>query len=612
MNLDGFTRIKKECNALKLLNSKKYTVDFYDYFEIWENNYLIEEYLEGINLKEFVSQNFPFSVKENRNIYKNKMIKVLNQLIDSLSDLHDNDIALGDLQPNNVIILENGDIKLIDLESATSPKKEYRPGLMTPGYVTKKAKTFEQADWFALLRIARFLFLPIENLSDLSVSIEHQQNQWIENYFGKDVVQCISVIESKVLQTLNILKQTLPLKSSEIEISANNKSNIINSLRESIINNLDIETSQLINGDIRQYTDQLGALNISNGGFGAIMALHRTGELPKKVNNWIEDVFFKIFENKLEDYNIPIGLFNGISGIASVLYDIGYKEKSIDILKSIILPEKHNGENLTLSCGLAGMGLNFIAFYSIEKEKVFLDKAIHIYRLIKSAFSEKETLITNDTDSLPYGLLNGWSGISLFILYMSEYLDDIEKTESYKLSIEMLDYEIDKNTSVNEELGLAQIQEYSLGHKRLIPYLGEGAAGLALIIIEFNKKNPYFMKCEYDDLLIKLSNITDLYSTYTSGLFRGIGGMIVLSNVKNKMFGDRYSLSHTIKSLGNYLLYNNEVGLVSPGEYGYRLSMDLQTGSSGLLLSLIDIDRDGWESWMPLPSSNKLGLFKIK
>ncbi|MFB8733363.1 hypothetical protein ACEQPO_03765 [Bacillus sp. SL00103] len=48
---------------------------------------------------------------------------------------------------------------------------------------------------------------------------------------------------------------------------------------------------------------------------------------------------------------------------------------------------------------------------------------------------------------------------------------------------------------------------------------------------------------------------------------------------------------------------------MSPGEYGYRLSLDLQTGNSGLLLALSDIDNDKWNSWLPLPKNNKLNLF---
>ncbi|WP_436945299.1 class III lanthionine synthetase LanKC [Staphylococcus xylosus] len=611
LKLDGFNRIRIERDTLKKLSSKSYVVDFYDYFEIWENNYLIEEYLEGLNLQEYIAQNFPFSQKEDKNKYKQKMVKVIEQLYLSLEDLHKNDIALGDLQPNNIIILETGDIKLIDLESATEPQNNYNPGLMTPGYVTKKAKTFEQADWFALLRVARFIFLPIENLSDLSVDIEYKQDEWIKEHFGDYVIQILNSIKSKAESTLQILKKELPLLAPTIGINLDNRKEIIEKFRESLMNNLDNQSYQLVNGDINQYIDKLGALNIANGGYGAIMALHRSGGLPNKVMKWVEDTLEKYLSVDSEYFdNLPKGLFSGLAGISSVLYDIGFKDKGINILESLDLPETYVNEDLTLNSGLAGVGLNYIAFHSIENKQEFLEKAIHIYKIIKNAFIDKIDIVVSDKENLPYGLLNGWSGISLFILYISKYLNEDEKQEAYLLSIEMLDYEINNNINTNTELELSQIEEYSLGYKRLIPYLGEGAAGLALIIIEFQQNNPYFLFENYSKLLNNLSNIVDLYSTYTSGLFRGAGGMIVLSNAQNKLNNEYSSLEYTIKALNNYILFNKSVGLVSPGEYGYRLSMDLKTGVSGLILAFADIDKNSWGSWFPLPENNLLNIFK--
>lgn len=127
LKLDGFKRIYKEAETIKQLSEKPYIVDFYDYFEIWENNYLIEEHVSGISLMEYVSQNFPFSYKEDKDIYMERMMHVIDQLIDALKDLHRSKIALGDLQPNNVLVLEDYSIKLIDLETAVTPESKYTP-----------------------------------------------------------------------------------------------------------------------------------------------------------------------------------------------------------------------------------------------------------------------------------------------------------------------------------------------------------------------------------------------------------------------------------------------------------------------------------------------------
>ncbi|HFV2809188.1 TPA: protein kinase, partial [Streptococcus agalactiae] len=159
---DGFTRLKNEAEILYKLKKENHVVDVYDYFEIWENNYLIEEYLEGKDIADYVAQNFPFSYKQDRKSYAEKMLSVINQIEELIKNIHKKNIAIGDLQPNNIVILEDGTIKLIDLETATSLKQKYQPGLMTPGFISRNAKTFEEADWFALVRLSRFLFLPIE------------------------------------------------------------------------------------------------------------------------------------------------------------------------------------------------------------------------------------------------------------------------------------------------------------------------------------------------------------------------------------------------------------------------------------------------------------------
>ncbi|MCY8810021.1 class III lanthionine synthetase LanKC [Bacillus atrophaeus] len=609
LKLDGFKRIYKEAEIIKQLSEKPYIVDFYDYFEIWENNYLIEEHVSGISLMEYVSQNFPFSHKEDKHIYMERMMHVIDQLIDALKDLHKSKIALGDLQPNNVLILEDYSIKLIDLETAVTPESKYTPALMTPGYVTDQAETFEQADWYALLRICRFLFLPIENLSDLSIDIETNQDKWIGENFGDAVLNKIDEIQEKTLPTIKKLSEASTLTIPPMKINYKNINEITEGLRDGVISHLKPKSESLVSGDIRQYIEKMGSLSIANGGFGGIMALDRTGILPDSVYQWVDHVLETVLNLDNETYkNIPLGLFNGISGILSVLYDIGYKEEAIKLLTTMPFPNEERSD-LTLFSGLAGIGLNYLAFYSITEKKDFLDRAIKIGDKIIDAYKGDYPITVRDPYAMPYGLLNGWSGISLYILMLGKVTNN---NDLIKQASEIFNKEISKNIEIDSKLELAQIKEYSLGYKRLIPYLGEGAAGIALIMLEFNKNLPNFMTESNTELLKKLTNVTDLYSTFASGIFRGVGGMIILANAMKAEGLNSGSLEYTIKALGNYLLYKKNEGILSPGEYGYRLSLDLQTGNSGLLLTLFDIGSDKWNSWLPLPKNNKLNIFEIK
>ncbi|MFB8733361.1 hypothetical protein ACEQPO_03755 [Bacillus sp. SL00103] len=56
--------------------------------------------------------------------------------------------------------------------------------------------------------------------------------------------------------------------------------------------------------------------------------------------------------------------------LQSVLYDIGYKEEAIKILNTTPLPDKEDSD-LTVFSGLAGIGLNYLAFYNITQKKIY-------------------------------------------------------------------------------------------------------------------------------------------------------------------------------------------------------------------------------------------------
>lgn len=607
LKTDGFNRLKTEAEILNVLKNEKNVVDIYDYFEIWENNYLIEEFLDGQDIGDYVAQNFPFSYKQNRTLYAEKMLNVIEQIENLIESIHKLGIAIGDLQPNNIVILEDGKIKLIDLETATTPDQKYQPGLMTPGFISKNAQNFEQADWFALMRISRFLFLPIEPVSDLSDEIENNQDQWIKEYFGNNVMIKLQEIKKRVNPILKSNNNMHNLSVPPMAITTENKDLIINELRKGIINNLDINSKTLINGDIRQFIENFGSLSVATGGFGGIMALDRTGEVPKEVFKWVDKIL-KDYLNpeKINFKHTPLGLFNGLSGIATVLYDIGYKNKAIDILKNIQIEEIIHTD-LTLYSGLSGIGLNYLSFYSITNERDFLEKAKLIGSILIDTYKNNGAISVLDPFAMPNGLLNGWTGVSLFLLQLGNICED-----NYLLNIskEILEKEINENIQIDAELDLAQIFDTSIGKGRLVPYLGEGSAGVALTIMEFKKNFPDFNEGENLKLLYQLSNVAELFCTYTAGILRGAGGMIILSNAKESYGYSKGSLNHSIGMLKNYLLYEGDKGIISPGDYGYRCSLDYQTGNSGILLALSDIQNNKWNNWIPISKYNKLNIFK--
>ncbi len=101
--------------------------------------------------KSFWPRNFPLSlgILKKKARYKAKAIKILEQLKELLKQIHARGLAVGDLSLSNILVTEDGDVRLIDLENAGKATEKYVPGLTTVGFVSRAAKTYAEADDFA-------------------------------------------------------------------------------------------------------------------------------------------------------------------------------------------------------------------------------------------------------------------------------------------------------------------------------------------------------------------------------------------------------------------------------------------------------------------------------
>ncbi len=106
---------------------------------------------------------------------------------------------------------------------------------------------------------------------------------------------------------------------------------IIERLRKGILKNL-IPEKGLIYGDIRQYESPGGQINVLTGGAGAALALCRTGNVDGKVIDWIENY---LIENMYAEEQQ--GLFIGKAGIATTLYELDYREESLELFNEFFL-----------------------------------------------------------------------------------------------------------------------------------------------------------------------------------------------------------------------------------------------------------------------------------
>lgn len=106
-----------------------------------DKSYVITKYISGITVREYLEKNGVFQ--------ENDAVKYINALLDGLSAVHSMEIIHRDITPGNVIISDDGIIKLIDFGIARQMKPDQNKDttiLGTVGYAAPEQFGFRQSD----------------------------------------------------------------------------------------------------------------------------------------------------------------------------------------------------------------------------------------------------------------------------------------------------------------------------------------------------------------------------------------------------------------------------------------------------------------------------------
>lgn len=107
---DSLRRFQREAMATVELSHPN-LVNIYDVGE-GEHPYIVMEYVEGMDLKEYITHNHPISYK--------KAIDIMSQILDGIAYAHENDVIHRDIKPHNILIDEEGNVKITDFGIAVA------------------------------------------------------------------------------------------------------------------------------------------------------------------------------------------------------------------------------------------------------------------------------------------------------------------------------------------------------------------------------------------------------------------------------------------------------------------------------------------------------------
>ena len=155
------------------------------------------EYVDGVTLDEYVRANGAFAEED--------AIKILSSICDGLMSLHANGIIHRDINPSNVMIKPNGDIKIIDFDitrTQKAGKSKDTTILGTVGYASPEqfgfSQTYAKADVYSCGVLLNFLLtakLPDEQIYD--------------GKLGLVVERCISIDKNNRYESIDKLKAAI-------------------------------------------------------------------------------------------------------------------------------------------------------------------------------------------------------------------------------------------------------------------------------------------------------------------------------------------------------------------------------------------------------------------
>ena len=448
---DAFSRIQKEAVWLKKLANVPEVVDIKEDFQAWIHTYLVEDYVSEQTLGDYVAENYPF-YSEKRAAYVAQSLWIAEKLRRAVAHVHAQGVAIGDLQADNVMITEDGEVKLIDFEAAASLTAPYNPGIMTAGFSDWALENYEQADLYGLYQTIRFLFLPISNRARASWPM---QDLNLRRYFSKEAGDYLENLRQDLLPKCPLLGKENDYGQKEVWPDLNDlRGNISRGIKA------DWQSPNLIKGDLPLLEDPDQRLTVDNGALGYGLLLARRGELAEKKR------FLAWLKKQGAEKISAAGLFTGKAGLGGIVYELGDKAWG----RQLIWSAQGSSADLSLRSGLTGIALAKIA---LAKEEGLAKTAelIKIGREIVASYQKMTTA----------GLMTGQLGAILALWKLGKFLEEDSFKEEAKNGLDAL---LEKDlVKVDQHVFLAK-------DGRRMPYLATGTAGLALVLVAIAKDEP--------------------------------------------------------------------------------------------------------------------------
>ncbi|HEY9338052.1 MAG TPA: class III lanthionine synthetase LanKC, partial [Kribbella sp.] len=551
---DAVARIAHERDILEQLAGLDAVPRTHDYLQFGDHHFLVQEHIDSVSLQRELVRRYPLThpdaTEADKARYAEWATAMIAKVGEAVGQLHERGVVFCDLHPDNLLLDVNGKLTLIDFEVATRAEDRARSTLAHPGYAAPQDRQGVDVDRYALACIALGVYAPQATiLLNLHPGKAFQLADMIAETFpvARDTLDDAvrTIVGADATNELDGI--ALPGRAGWIDVRE--------ALTKAIVASATPERSdRLFPGDIAQFRDG-GGIDLATGAAGVLYALAKTGagRFPE-YDDWLR-------KQAVSTATGP-GLYDGLHGVAHVLDELGYRQEALDLVDRT-LADDWSSRELGLHSGLAGIGLNLLHF---DTEPALRAKAVRVLDLVADRLETDVPEISGGQHARA-GLMYGSSGPALLFLNAFEQLGDTGLLDLAEIAIRQ-----DLKRTVLTEDGMRQVNQ----GWRTLPYLEEGSVGIALVLERYLRHRP---SDELSAQLQELKRVTHCDYYVQPGLFMGRAGILLAAAALQDQVDD------LVHGLGWHAM-PFEGGLAFPGNQLLRLSMDLATGSAGVLLAL--------------------------
>ncbi|MGW6984593.1 class III lanthionine synthetase LanKC [Streptomyces sp. NPDC054932] len=557
---DAVARLQREHRMLLALADTGLVPRVLGYETYWEHHFLVQEHIDGDSLAKAGVLRLPLvrpgATPEAYADYTRWALSVLDKVAAATAVVHRAGIVFGDLHPNNIIVRPDDTVAFIDLEAA-HPVGEQRTGLLgAPGFAAPAHVTGTDIDAYGLAAVRLGQFIPLGALSGLDPAKPDELARWAHERFPLP-----SGYARNAAAAMASIAGTTPPPAADGSGPAGrdweeNRARLVAALTASATPDRD---DRLFPND-PDGAQEGGGTSLSHGAAGVLYALHATGHAVDPAwTDWLASTALRNITNA------PVGLFNGSCGVATVLDLLGQHDEAADILGRA-LARTTETTSPGLLTGLPGPGLAALGFHARGGDGGHLDQARRIADRVEASLARPAGA---DPGA---GLTTGAAGAALFLVRLHErtgepgHLDLAEKALRRDLS---------RCADVD---GSLQVDD---GWRSVI-YLGTGSTGIGLALAAFlkHRADPGFI-----DALGAIRKAARGQFTVFPGLLDGRAGLLYFLTAAGRGAADEAALQGHRRDLWRHAVPYGD-GLAFPGKHLVRLSMDLATGSAGVLLAM--------------------------